>query len=99
ACFCACSRLLVGSHFFPTRRSSDLIADRTGKGFSRHALVRLRAAPESGTKLCCAERFWCRRTADPEIRSSRCDSRSGQRFSRLRSEEHTSELQSRVAIV
>src|SRR5439155_632732 len=47
-------------------------------------LVRLRAAPESGTKLCCAERFWCRRTADPEIRSSRCDSRSGQRFSRLR---------------
>src|SRR5207249_12251498 len=83
------------SHSFPTRRSSDLLACARGGGQSRHPRPRddyLRANPG----LCST--YSMRTRSGPQTKTARVFAASTT-LSTMRSEEHTSELQSRFDLV
>src|SRR5207237_10852196 len=96
------SRVFLSLRPFPTRRSSDLIRF---KGFDRllSPIISARRLPRTGSRI---ERPGAKSTA-PKMKMSVLDLRQrsildpvrGSRLAEMRSEEHTSELQSHLNLV
>src|SRR5690606_39343926 len=94
------------SHSFPTRRSSDLAepfarAEPLPPGPPEAAVQRLRTAAEQGPALIAADaedRFLLHRFS-PDALEAAAPDRSAEWRALPRSEEHTSELQSRENLV
>src|SRR5690606_41992622 len=88
------SRIVFVLHSFPTRRSSDLVPRRRRQPASLDPVRRQRARPARENRGI--------RRRDPEaVRRGRrrADRRTRRRRGKARSEEHTSELQSREKLV